>query len=101
SVKKHAVVPRGSVTVVWRIPVCEVMPIGGDEQAGTGSKSPGPTPMGGGWPGEEEGGGAGALSDTATNNLAKSPFRSSSSVRPATCSARRGSRPASRYARSV
>ena len=53
SVKKQAVDPRGSVTVLWRIPVCDVIPIGGDEHAVTGSNSPGPTTMGGGCPAEE------------------------------------------------
>ena len=72
------------------------MPIGGEEQEVTGSNSPGPTKIGGGCPAEENVSVPASLSNTATTTVAKSPFRSSSSVRPATCSARRGSSPASR-----
>ena len=48
SVKKVSRVPRGSVTVVWRMPVRDDRPMGGEEQAVTGSNSPGPITIGGG-----------------------------------------------------
>ena len=54
SVKKQAIAPSGSATVVCRTPVRSPTPIGGAEQAVTGSCAGGPSRMGGGWPAQEK-----------------------------------------------
>jgi hypothetical protein len=47
-VKKQASEPAGNATVVWRMPVRSPTPIGGAEQATTGSCAGAPSRMGGG-----------------------------------------------------